>query len=103
VELDCESYSINIENDEAYTSSLIQASQNAAASSNGSIGAISTSTEASQGAMVPIITPGPTSWVDRPAATGASQSNAGSASIPRGRFNVLMLFTVVLTMSSLLR
>jgi len=98
-ELDCESYSLAIESDSAFYSSLSlrwSSIRNRSTTAISRIGAGSTLGDAGPAATASGVPPETMNWVDRPTATGQTQEGRGVPTIGGARYNALVLVMVVL-------
>ena len=110
-ELDCESYSLAMESESEFYSSLSTASEGreasatAASNSSSAVGSLtgSLSQTLAPGATVGDVAPLPTSWVERPSATGNAQQSHGVLRMKRQSNTKLGVITVILAFSAILR
>jgi hypothetical protein len=114
VGLDCESYSLAIESEAAFYSSLdavsmsresaeSEESATATATAGSGVGSTAgsiTGAGAGAGAVASGVAPETMTWVDRPISTGQAQQNGGAPTVRAARYKALSSVAVILALLS---
>lgn len=112
VALDCESYSLAIESEAAFYSSLnavsmslesAESEESATATAGSGVGSTAgsvTGAGAGAGAVASGVAPETMTWVDRPISTGQAQQNGGAPTVRATRYKALSSVAVILALLS---